>query len=305
MMHRRDLLLGAGAIGGLAATKTFACGAQHPSFGAPRTRGRAQPAAMLSFHGMPAVAVMIEGKGPFTFGIDTGSPGHFMVTKEVASAAGLTVAGQIQTSDPSGNNPVTISRFKLREAAFGGLTFLATQADELPPLGAPGGDLQGIIGMDLFDGQSLVLDFKSRLVSVSSERLAPADGQTIFDYPAGELIQLPVKIGDVTIPAHLDTGQTNTAMMAPADVIPRLATHGQPRLVGKARTVSQTMEIFAVALDAPVSLGAVRFPVTEVVYPTVIPIGNLGSAALQQMVVKIDRPSRRVQFVDKAGPSAV
>lgn len=297
MMHRRDLLLAAGALGLGATAAVAGAASRHPSFGAPRLRGAATPLPMLSFHGMPAVAVMIEGKGPFTFGIDTGAPGHFMVTRDVATAAGLTAIGQMQTSDPSGNNPVTISQFKVGEATLGGLTFLSPHAEELPPIGKPGDDLQGVIGMDLFDGHTLILDFKSRLVSVSAERLAPADGQTIFDYPAGPLIQLPVKIGEVVIPTHLDTGQTKTAMMAPAELIARLATHGPPRKIGVAHTVSQTMEIFAVTLDAPVSLGAVRFPATEVVYPTVVPIGNLGSAALQQMVVKIDRPSRRVQFL--------
>jgi hypothetical protein len=181
--------------------------------------------------------------------------------------------------------------------SVGALTFSDLEADELP---APGGGseapLAGVLGMDLFDAMTLTLDFKGRQVITGTAPLPPADGASVVEYPPGPLIQLPLAIGDVALPAHLDTGQTRVPLMAPQEAIARLATRGAARRIGVAHTVSQSMDLYSIALDAPVRIGAVRFPITEVAYPTVVPIANLGSRALQDMTVTIDRVNRRVRF---------
>ena len=299
-MHRRTVLLGAAAIAGTSLTAALAqpLRRMHPTFGAPASRGSPGSVPMTLWRdAMPSVAVMIEGKGPFTLAIDTGAPGHVHLSERVAALVGLTASGQIMASDPSGRTPVGIPTYKVKELTLGGLTLLDLQADGLPPMGPKGETLDGILGMDLFDAFTLTLDFKGRQVGLASEPLPPANGQTIFDYPPGPLIELALKIGDVPLTTHLDTGQSKTPLMVPQELVARLATHGEARKVGQARTVSQVIEMFSIALDSPVSLGAVRFPVTEVYYPTVIPRGNLGSAALQAMTVRIDRPNRRLQFI--------
>jgi predicted aspartyl protease len=247
---------------------------------------------------MPAVAVTLNGKGPFTLGIDTGAPGYLHVSKAVAVAAGLTATGSDLVSDPSGRNPVTVSRYRVDVLTLGGLAFHDFPADDLPmPSAGVGPPLEGVLGMDLFDALTLTLDFRRRQVATSAAPLPAGDGVGIVGYEPGPLIQLAVQIGDVTLPTHLDTGQTRAALIVPQEMVGRLATRGSPRKIGAARTISQNMELYSIALDAPVRVAQVRLPVAEVAYPTVIPIANLGSAALQQMVVVIDRPNKRVQFV--------
>ena len=299
-MHRRTVLLGAAAFAGTALTPALAQPVRrmHPMVGAPASRGSPGSVPMTLWRdAMPSVAVMIEGKGPFTLAIDTGAPGHLHLSERVATAVGLAVVGEAMASDPSGRTPVATPVYKVKELTLGGLTLLDLEADGLPPMGPSGGTLDGILGMDLFDAFTLTLDFKGRQVGLASESLPPADGLTIFDYPAGPLIELRLKIGDVPLTTHLDTGQSRTPLMVPQELVAKLATHGEARKIGQARTVSQVIEVFSIALDSPVSLGAVRFPVTEVYYPTVIPTGNLGSAALQAMTVRIDRPNRRLRFI--------
>lgn len=292
-------MLGAIAVSAapLAATLAAAPHVIHPTFGPPLATGEPGVAPMLLHGAMPAVAVTIDGKGPFTLGIDTGAPGYLSVTKAIAQAIGLKVAGLGVAVDPSGRNPIPITRYHVGAATLAGLTFHDVEAEEQPVLGGNGPALDGVLGMNLFDGYTLVLDFKQRQVGLSTLRLPPADGLTVLDYPPGGLIRLDVRIGDVVLPAHLDTGQQITALMAPADQIPRLATRGQPRKIGEAHTVSETIEMFAVGLDAPVRVGAVPLPVTEVAYPTVVPVANIGSMALQAMTLRIDRPSRRLQLL--------
>jgi hypothetical protein len=269
----------------------------HPPFAAPRTEGTPGAVPMLSWRSMPAVEVRLGGKGPFTFGIDTGAPGYLHISKAAADAAGLTATGSALASDPSGRNPVSVSRYRAGVLTLGSLTFHDLEADELTMTkGVSGPALEGILGMDLFDAWTLTLDFKARQVATSATPLPAADGASVVGYEPGPLIQLPLQIGDVALPAHLDTGQTRAPLMAPQEAIGRLATHGAARRIGVGRTVSQSMEIYSIALDAPVRIGTVRFPVTEVAYPTAVPIANLGSAALRDMTVAIDRPNRRVRF---------
>jgi hypothetical protein len=246
---------------------------------------------------MPAVAVTLDGKGPFTLGIDTGAPGYLHISQAVAHAAGLAIAGVSIMSDPSGMKPALVPRYRVGGLSFGGVTFLDLDADELPSLGATGAALDGVLGMDLFDTFTLMLDFKERLVTLSPTRLPVPDGQTVFAYDPGPFIQLPLQIGEVTVPTHLDTGQTRSALMVPQDLVGKLATRGEAKRVGAAHTVSQTLDMFSVALDTTVRLGAVRFPISDVEYPTVVPIANLGAPALQSMSVLIDRPSRRIRFL--------
>ncbi len=294
-MRRRTLIFAAAAA---AATPIVASASarRHATSGPPRWRGVPGASAMLSWRGMPAVTVSINGKGPFTLGVDTGAPGYLSLSKPVAAAAGLTSVGKTVSTDPSGKNPLTVERYRARQLTVAGVTFSDVDADELPAIGPAGDPLAGVLGIDLFDALTLTLDFKGKQVALSQVGLPPPDGKTIFGYDAGPHIQLPLQIGDVVTPAHLDTGQTQMALIVPEELVGKLATHGVPTKIGVARTVTQAMDIFSIALDAPVRLGEVRFPVTSVTYPTVVPIANLGSTALQTMSLTIDRPARRVRF---------
>lgn len=295
-MRRRTLILATAAAAATPMLADAVARRDAPSR-PPRWRGAPGASPMLSWRGMPAVTVSINGKGPLTLGIDTGAPGYLSLSKPVAAAIGLVSVGKSTATDPSGKNPLTVERYRAHTLTVAGLTFSNVDADELPAIGPPGDPLAGLLGIDLFDALTLTLDFKGRQVGVSEAGLPPPDAKTVFGYEGGPHIQLPLQIGDVVAPTHLDTGQTQMPLIVPQELVAKLATHGPPTKVGTARTVSRSMDIFSIALDAPVRLGEVRFPVTSVTYPTVIPISNLGSAALQAMTVTIDRPNQRVRFL--------
>jgi hypothetical protein len=259
--------------------------------------GAPSEVVMTPWRAMPGVQVMVEGKGPFTFGIDTGFPGMLSLSDAVAQAAGLTPVGQVMIGDPSGRNPVTVNRYAVRALGIGGMTFADVEAHAsgipTPPGGPP---LDGVIGMTLFGPRTLVLDFKGARVGVSDTGLPPADGASSFDFTPGRLIELAVSIGDVVLTAHLDTGQSRLPLIVPQEAVAGLKTKGEPRKVGEAHTVSQTIIMYAQGIDAPVRVGGVVLPVTEVGYPTVIPVANLGAAALRQLVVSVDLRAGRVRL---------
>ena len=296
-MRRRTLILATAAA--LAAPLTaFATRDHHvrPSFPAPKVSGAPGQTAMLFAGVMPVVAATIDGKGPFKLAIDTGSPGYLSLNAPIAQALGLKVSGKAIQVDPSGRNPVTMDRYKLDALALAGLTFHDLEVEGMPAIGGKAPPFDGILGMNLFDAHTLVLDFKGKVVGVSTARLPAADGAAVIAYPPGPLIQLPVAIGGTTLQAHLDTGQQIAGLMVPTTALPRLAVHGEPRRLGVAHTVSEAYDLFAVGIDAAVKVGATPLPVTEVAYPTVVPVANIGARALAGMTVAIDRPSRTVRL---------
>lgn len=302
-MHRRTFLAAAGAgliLPGLLAAQPVR--GRRPRPAAPTIVGAPAEVALTPWRTMPGVQVTVNGRGPFLFGIDTGFPGTVYVTAAVAQACNLPVVGQEQTSDPSGANPTTISTYGVRRLGIGPMTFGAVEAGEFPALltGLPGPTLGGLIGMGLFQTATLVFDFPRQRIAVTDAAVPAADGRTVFGYQRGDFIELPVTIGDVVLPAHLDTGQSRRALMVPQETVARLPTRGEPRASGTARTVSQTMTMFTVDLTAPVRIGGVALPVTEVSYPTPVPFANIGAPALAGLVVKVDGRAGRVQFVPAA-----
>ena len=244
---------------------------------------------MTLWRAMPAVQAMIDGHGPYTFGIDTGHPGRLSIGDEVISATGLQPVGQTRTSDPSGVNAVSIPVFRVGVVTLGSMTFSGIDAEGLPLRTPPGSPpLHGIIGMGLFAPHTLELDFAGQRVSVSDAGLpAPGRGGVIGFVPGG-LIEVEVRVGNVPLRAHVDTGQSRMGLLAPQPAIAGLPTRGAPRQAGQARTVSQTFDLFAVDLAAPVRLGSVTLPVTEVGYPTPVNRANLGGAAFRNTRLTLD-----------------
>src|SRR5215475_8176392 len=55
-------------------------------------------------HNMPFVQVMVNGKGPFTFGIDTGTGGDVLITPALVQQLHLPEAGKTEIGDPTGTN---------------------------------------------------------------------------------------------------------------------------------------------------------------------------------------------------------
>ena len=71
--------------------------------------------------GMPAIEVMVNGQGPFLFGIDTGAQGGARIDSSLVEKLGLKSSGQVQATDGSGGNPQTVETIQLDSVAIGNL----------------------------------------------------------------------------------------------------------------------------------------------------------------------------------------
>jgi hypothetical protein len=248
--------------------------------------------------GMPTILATINGRGPYRFGIDTGAAGYLRVSPALAQALDLQQVGEARAGDPSGRNPIVIPLYQVESLAFGGLTFTGISTTPLPQLGPRTAQVDGIIGIGFFEHLLLAIDYGALRLRAGPGALPPANGRDVVDISFDRtLISVPLRIGETVRNVHLDTGNTAQPLFLPAEAVAALPTRGAPRPAGRARTVSQEIELHSLDLAVPVSIGATPLPVATVSYPAAAPPGNIGSLALAGMALTIDYANARLRIV--------
>jgi len=263
----------------------------------PQRTGDRAEVAMQLVNGMPTIEAMVNGRGPYRFGVDTGAPGYLRVTPALAGTLGLQPVGQALMGDPSGGATTPIPIYRVETLAFGGLNYAGVSTTPIT-LGGRVAELDGIIGIGFFQELLVTFDYPGGRLTAAPGALVAANGAEILDFTLdrGALITIPLRVGETVQQVHLDTGNTRHAFFMPADAIAGLPTRGRPRGIGVARTVSREFPLQEIDLAAPVRAGTTLLPVTAVAWPAVASVGNIGSLALQNMVVTVDQPNRRVRI---------
>jgi hypothetical protein len=248
--------------------------------------------------GMPMIEVMVNGQGPFLFGIDTGAQGGTRIDSSLVEKLALKSSGQVQATDPSGRNPQTSETFKLDSIAIGNLRFadITTASRNFKNSPRPL-KVDGILGLSLFSDYLITLDFPAKLLRFERGELPKADGAEILDYKnEGGIPLIELTVGSAKINAHLDSGNAIGAFVLPTSFVEKLAKASEPVVVGRARSASGEMEIKQVQLKDTVRLGRHEFPQPTVTYPALGDVGNVGVKTLSQFVLTFDQQHNRVRL---------
>ena len=159
--------------------------------------------------GRIVVPVMIDGKGPFRFLVDTGADGS-LVSAALVSQLGL-VPYQIRDERVEG----TTGTEQLPWVTIDSLSIgtIVKHAVRMPVSSSPVmTGLDGILGMAGFGEVRVVVDFHNNKVVVDrSSRILPT---SFLDIQAqrspGGLLIIPARVGDIPVAAVIDTGATET-----------------------------------------------------------------------------------------------
>src|SRR5271168_464416 len=137
--------------------------------------GCARPAALAQdsshsapleiVHDRPFAMVMVNGKGPFRFVIDTGTGGEAFVSADLAAELGLPQAGEITLNDPSGQGGRKVPMVQLASVQVAGVEFTGVKA-AVHNLGSGDGACQGLLGFALFRNYLLTLDYPNHRVAL-------------------------------------------------------------------------------------------------------------------------------------------
>jgi predicted aspartyl protease len=115
----------------------------------------------IAFDGEIAFDVMLNGKGPFTFIIDTG--GHDILTPEAARALGVTPQGS-GSSGGAGEGTLSQQYAHVDTLSIGGVT-MKNQEFFVIPMGndfadrGPRPPFAGLLGLELFERMAITIDY--------------------------------------------------------------------------------------------------------------------------------------------------
>jgi hypothetical protein len=243
--------------------------------------------------GLPTMLVMVDGKGPFKIGFDTGAPGGPHMTDRLAEALGLSPVGESLMSDPSGKNPVTVKMYDFGRIVFDTVTVEGWVGTAAHRRAGKLESLDGIVGLDAFAGYIVTIDYRAQQIQLDRGALPPADGRKVFSYPKA-IPMVPLTIEGHAIKAHLDTGNVNSVIGVPERYAAGLAHKSEAKPAGVAHTVSTTFDVFSMPIDGGAHVGDITLDVGEVRYPAVTDTANIGSLALTGMILRVDPANRRI-----------
>jgi hypothetical protein len=248
---------------------------------------------------VPVVEVMLNGRGPYRFAIDTGAQGQGRIAPALARELGLPVVGEARTPAPGGA-VATRPIYGAASIAFGGITFGEVRLAEGGQVSGSNMPWDGVLGIDLFRELTLSLDYANGVAAVSTERLA--GGVTAdFERPTPSL---PLEIAGRTFQVGLDTGNAVGALFLPEADARALPLAGEPVERARARTSFGEFAVMEAPLapSARASVGAFQLPLRTVGWPPARGIGNLGSRALAGTIVRVDRRSSRISIAAPGEP---
>ncbi len=248
---------------------------------------------------MPFVQVMINGKGPFTFSIDTGTGGQALVTPELIQQLSLPVVGEEEVGDPSGRNSHKVPTVRINSLKVAGLEFNNVTAAEHTPSPREG-QCDGILGFVLFRNYLFTLDYPGKQLTLASGSLKPDGENTVIPFTMPDqvpLIELSVTSGSspVKVKAHLDS--RGAGLSFPEKLAQGWKFASEPIVIGRGRTVSNDFEIKGGQLAGDIRVGGYTFPQPFIMINPIFPVANFGAIPLQHFAVTFDQNNLLLRLV--------
>ncbi|HSC58126.1 MAG TPA: serine hydrolase, partial [Gemmatimonadales bacterium] len=233
---------------------------------------------------LPVVNVMVNGKGPFRFGIETGA--HFVaVSPTVASQLGL-----VRTGGPD-DSP----EYRVDSISIGGATFGGVAVSQLG--GATGVD--GLLGWPFWSGVRVTIDYPAGRLRIVRDSLPSPDGRSVLGLTRlGDFWGVPLAIGGHPYNAVVDTRSTGGIGVTP-EVAASLTFGAAPEVVGRAGGAAiAPVEVKRGVLAGDVTLGRYTFPRPPIAIrplPPAFPQGPIvGAQVLANFAVSLDVSHGRI-----------
>ena len=191
--------------------------------------------AWTDTYGRPTTSVFINGRGPFSFLVDTGST-VTVLSERVALAVGARVGGTFTIAGATGSAVRPYADIERLTAGVASRSNLKVAIIEDPRLSR--GD--GILGADLFVGKRLIFAIRDKTVRIEpSRRLLVDDQRQNLRLRQGVLAEVEGSVGKVGTRLILDTG-ADYCVGNPALGEALLRTHPRLRRVPRARIAGVT-----------------------------------------------------------------
>ncbi|MGA2047890.1 MAG: retropepsin-like aspartic protease [Terracidiphilus sp.] len=254
--------------------------------------GHSSPLEII--HDKPFVTVMVNGKGPFRFVIDTGTSSAAFVSAELAAKLAIPQSGQIRLSDPSGNGVQKVPMVILDSLQVAGVEFTGVKA-AVKNLGSGEGDCQGLLGFALFRDYLLTLDYPNRRMALAAGDLKPDGERSVlpFRMPQGIPV-VTLHIGATRIDAQIDSGGFGLSL--PLQMTPQFKFASTYTSLIDAHSLSTRFTVMGATLAEDVRLGSYTFKRPFVEINPAFPLANFGSCPMHLFVMTFDQKNGLVRL---------
>jgi hypothetical protein len=245
--------------------------------------------------------VMVNGKGPYKFGLDTGASGGARVSQQVAKDLDLPVVGQAEGIG-LGPNKLSLPLVKA-SLTLGPIHFDDIQAavHDIPT--SSGQPVDGVLGFDLFKDYLLTIDYPNGTVSVAPGRLYSNErGVLVMMSPLG-IPQIGGTIAGNSIIIDIDSG-SNGGFGLMKQYESELKFVSAPKPIGQAVGAGGTVDVDAGTVDGDLAFGDQTLHDPVVSFLPLPGVANLGSRVLSNYAITFDQANGLVRFVAKASGSA-
>ena len=255
----------------------------------------------MQFRGlMPVIEVKLNGQGPFVFTIDTGAGMQADIDTSVAVRLKLQPSGRVLNGDPSGENDRAVDTAQIDSIAFGGAEFRNVTAVIRPQrITKDYPEVDGILGFALFTDNLLTLDYPAMQVRLARGALPAANGADILSFEIENRIPvIEVGIGKIRVRAHVDSGNFVAGFILPEELVEQLRLLSAPVTVGRARSVSNQIEIKQAQLRDTIHIGRYDYPQATITFPALSDT-NVGLKVLREFALTFDQKNRRMRLERK------
>jgi Aspartyl protease len=255
--------------------------------------------APMQFRGlMPVIEVKLNGQGPFAFAIDTGGGMQADIDTSIAAQLRLVTTGQVRSGDPSGLNDHVLNTTHIDSIAFGGAEFRNVTAVVRPQrITADYPNVDGILGFALFTDYLLTLDYPAMQVRLARGNLPTANGADILSFELEHRVPvIEVAIGKWRVKAHVDSGNFVAGFILPEALVEQLPLLSEPVTVGRARSVTNQIEIKQAQLRDTIHIGHFDYPQATIAFPALSDT-NVGFKILRDYALTFDQKNKRMRMV--------
>jgi predicted aspartyl protease len=263
------------------------------SFAATFASGQTQ-APLIFDHGAPAAMIVVNGVGPLSFVIDTGTSDEAVLSNALAQRLNLPSAGKTRLTDLKGAQDRLLDSVVLDSVKVAGAEFTGVRAmvSDLPASEFP---YDGILGFKFFRDKLLTLDFQHGRILLSNESLATGGDPKILPFRMRRGIPIvTLSIDGQQIDAAIDSGSQGLAL--PESLTGSLKFSGKPKVIAHGKTLVSSFEVKGASLAGNVDLGPSRFDKPFVEIMAGLPLAIIGSAALGDFAVTFDQRNSLVLF---------
>jgi hypothetical protein len=245
-------------------------------------------------HGKPYVMVMVNGRGPFRFIIDTGTGGDAIVTTELASQLDLPVAGEARLNDPTGKGGQSAPIRRIDSLQVAGVDFYAIKAVE-HALPSGDGDCQGMLGFTLFRDFLFTLDYVNGRLTLADGELEPDGERAVlpFRMPDGVPV-VRLIIAGREVDAQIDSGGAGLSL--PERLTGSLKFDEGPAIFAKGQSLSTRFVVKAGKLATDVRFGEFTLAGPWVEINPAFPMANFGSCPMQHFIISFDQQNLLMRF---------